>query len=54
MLTATGQFTLKAGGKKGTGFIISLPQLMDPKYKFHVACPELRMLPKNLCTFITN
>jgi hypothetical protein len=54
MLAATGWFTLKAGEKKGTGFIVSLPMLMDPKYKFQVACPELWMLPKNLYTFITN
>jgi hypothetical protein len=54
MLAATGQFTLKAGGKKGTGFILSLPMLMDPKYKFYKACPELRMLPKNIYAFITN
>jgi hypothetical protein len=41
MLAATGSFMLKAGGKKGTGFVISLPMQMDPKYKFQVACTEL-------------
>ena len=54
MLSASGAFTLKAGGKKGNGFVISLPMLMDPRYKFFVACPELRTLPKNLSAFITN
>ncbi len=41
MLSASGEFTLKAGGKKGNRFVISLPMLMDPRYKFFVACPEL-------------
>ncbi len=54
LATATLKFTLKAGGKKGTSLVMSLPMLMDPKYKCQMACPELQRLPKNLYTFITN
>ncbi len=43
-LAATGNFALKAGGTRGTGLVVSLPMLMDPTYKFQVACPELLML----------
>jgi len=51
---ATAKFTLRAGGKRGKGFEIYLPLLMDTSYKFRAALPPVQKLPKNLYTFISN
>lgn len=45
---------LKAGGDKHRGFLVDLPLLMDPTYKYRLACPAFIKLPKNLYTFLTN
>ncbi len=45
LLAAAGDFALQTRGKKGTGFVVSLPImiLMEPRHKVKVAYPELGM-----------